>query len=254
MEIKIDLFFVTLLGTEMSLQPRFEDILHLVIWNGYVEECRQAVYVSKETYTDERIWFPFLIQQTYGIRKKTYLQVIADHCTYVKTPSERKLVLTKGGMLIYKPEKRWLRRIKQIQQMAIDSHHMKIFEKILGKADMDGNTILFAASKNNCPKIISYLLKRGVDYNQENSLGATPDYYAYNSKHGRHAWSSLLDKSKFKSKYNSPRSTYVHQLQPDRPHQNHFINLNVGREPEFEPEPPKKKLKHSEYKKQFGRR
>ena len=241
----------------MSLQPRFEDILYLVIWNGYTEDCRQAVYVSKKTITDERIWFPFLINHGHGPKKKTLPQVIAEHCTHVESPQTRKLFLKKDCMLIYKPEQQWLRRMAEIKQMAIDSHHTMIFDKILRIPDADGSTALIAGCKNNCPKIVSYLLKKGQDYNQEDNLGATPQYYAYNSKLGESAWSSLLHNSKFNSKYKTPRRIYVAPVAPIGQiiHMaNNYIMAFRNAINDDEPEPPKKKLKRSEYMKQFGRR
>jgi hypothetical protein len=256
---KIDLFFATLLRTEMSLQPRFEDVLHLVMWNGYTEDARQAVYVSKEVYTDERVWFPFLIQQTYGQKKKTLPQIIAEHCTHVEAPNKLRLVPKKGGMTVYKPEERWVTRMEQLQQMAVDSHQMKTFERALRKADTDGNTTLVAACKNNCPKIVSYLLKRGVDYDQEDNVGATPQYYAYKSKFGRNAWSSLISETKFKAKYSYPKSVidvnqYIQQMMNNQNNLYMLLSDDAGIIVDPEPEPPKKKLKSSEYKKQFGRR
>ena len=245
----------------MSLQPRLEDVLHLVMWNGYTEDARQAVYVSKETYTDERIWFPFLIQNGYGPNKKTLPQIIAEHCTHVESPQTRKLVPKKDGMLIYKPEEQWIRRMAEIQQMAVNSYHTRIFEATLRIPDTDGNTALIAACKTNCPKIVSYLLKKGHDYNQEDNLGATPSYYAYNSRLGQRAWSSLLSNSKFESKYKQPRQIFVPPVVPIAPmvpmapiYQFNYQILNHYAVNDEEPEPPKKKLKRSEYKKQFGRR
>jgi hypothetical protein len=254
----------------MSLQPRFEDALHLVMWNGYTEDCRQAAYVSKEVYTDERVWFPSLIDQTYGQKKKTLPQIIAEHCTHVEAPSKHKVIPKKGGLIIYKPEARWLRRMEQLQQMAKDSHYMARFERALRKADADGHTALVAACKNNCPMIVSDLLKRGVDYNQEDNLGATPQYHAYKSKFGRKAWSSILSESNFKSKYTYPRhviniNQYIHQM-INRPIWNHqpiiyYQNIHrpiINRFNLLDDEPvvelPKKKLKASLYKQQFGRR
>ena len=244
----------------MALQPRFEDVLHLVMWNGYTEDTHQAVYVSKEIYTDERIWFPFLIQYGHGPKKKMLPQVIAEHCTHVESSQKRKLVPTKGGMLIYKSDDNWITRMAELQQMANDSHHTKIFEATLGKTDADGSSALIAACKTNSPKIVAYLLKRGQDYNQEDTLGATPQYYAYNSKLGQRAWSSLLDNSKFKSVYKQPRPAYDAPIAPIAPMANMYLNIpaimnfpHFGIEDEV-PEPPKKRLKRSEYKKQFGRR
>ena len=254
----------------MSLQPRFEDVLHLVMWNGYTEDARQAVYVSKEVYTDERVWFPFLIQQTYGKKKKTLLHVIAEHCTPVEPPKIHKVIPKKGGIIIYKPEERWMRRMAQLQQMAKDSHHMKTFERALQKPDTQGRTILVAACKNNCAMIVSDLLKRGFDYNQEDNLGATPQYYAYDSNFGRKAWSTLLSESKFQSKYSHPRPRdpvnqfmlhpQLHMNIHQMPWNNlimmnglNFLDDDAGLIVAPVVEPPKKKLKRSEYKKQFGR-
>jgi hypothetical protein len=202
---------------------RLEDILYLLFWNGYTEDCRQAVYASKETMTDERIWFPFLIQTTYGPKNKTLLQIMAEHSTPVEArkiikrngvivweepverATKRKLGLKKVGVMVYKDESQLLTRISQFEQMAADTNHMKLFENVIGTPDTDGTTILIEASKNNCYEVVSYLLKRGVDYNQHDDSGATPQYYAYNSKFGRQAWSRMLHLSNFKSEYKGPK-------------------------------------------------
>jgi hypothetical protein len=251
------------LGREMSLKPRLEDVLHLVMWNGFTEDSRQAVYVSKEVYTDERVWYPFLIQQPYGTKKKTLPQIIAERCTHVEAPSTRKLLPRKGGMVVYKSEERWITRMQQIQQMAADSHQMKTFEKTLRMGDVDGNTTLVAASKNNCPKIVSYLLKRGLDYNEKDANGVTLKDHAYNSKLGRNAWSILLSESKFKAVYesNAVFLARIYELitqKYDRMNyiQNYLPHIDFNAELVVLPvvEPPKKKLKRSLYNKQFGRR
>lgn len=235
----------------MSLQPRFEDVLHLVISNGYVEDSRQAVYVSKGIYTDDRVWFPFLIQHGHGPKKKTLPQIIAEHCTHVRSSQPLKIVPNKAGLIIYKPEKQWLRRMAELHQMAVDSYHRRIFDDVLRKPDTDGISALIVACNNNCPKIVSYLLKRGIDYNQGDNHGGTPQYYAYKSRFGRNAWSRLLHESNFKSIYEWPRldvqPIQIYQLQDN------LVHLILNEYPEPLPQ-PKKKLKRSEYKKQFGRR
>ena len=190
---------------------RFEDILYLLFWNGYTEDCRQAVYASKETITDERIWFPFLIQATYGPNKKTLLQIMTEHSTPVENATKRKLVLKKEGVMIYKDESQLLTRIRQFEQMAADTNHTKLFENVLGTPDTDGTTILMAASNNNCHRVVSNLMRRGADYNQQDASGATPQYYAYNSKFGRQAWDRMLELSKFKSEYKSPKLSNMYQ-------------------------------------------
>lgn len=180
---------------------RLEDILYLVFWNGYAEDCRQAVYISKETITDERIWFPFLIHITYGPKNKTILHIMAEHSTPVGNRTKRKLIIKKGGAIIYRDENHWLARVKQLEQMASDTNHAKLFENILVTPDINGTTPLISACINNCPKIVSYLLKRGVDYNQKDDSGKTPSYYASNSKYGQQAWDRLLTLSNFKAEY-----------------------------------------------------
>jgi len=239
---------------------RLEDILYLLFWNGYTEDCRQAVYASKETITDERIWFPFLIQATYGPNKKTLLQIMTEHSTPVENATKRKLVLKKGGVMVYKDERQLLTRIRQFEQMAADTNHMNLFENVLGTPDTDGTTILIEASKNNCYRIVSYLLQRGADYNQQDSSGATPQYYASNSTFGQQAWNRILELSKFKSEYKSPKLSNILQsvLEAHREaHRRRMIRYRrmVGQDHiEEEPEPPKKRVKSSLYKSQFGRR
>jgi FlaA1/EpsC-like NDP-sugar epimerase len=128
-----------------------------------VEDSRQAVYASKEVYTDERIWFPFLIQHGYGPKKKTLPQIVAEHCTNVELPQMRKIFPKKGGVVVYRPEERWIRRMEEIQQMAIDSHHVKVFENILNKADTDGQTALVTGATGGIGvAIVDILHKAGA--------------------------------------------------------------------------------------------
>lgn len=250
----------------MALQPRFEDILHLVIWNGYVDDCQPAAYVSKETMTDERIWYPFLIQKTYGPKKKTLLHLIADHSTHLKDNQEQKIIPKKSGLYVYKDENKWLKRANELEQMAIASNHRCLFDNTLWSTDTNGKSVFDIACKNNCPRIVSYFTKRGVDYNEKNDRGATPYYYAANSRFGRQAADRLIDESNFTVKYEYPkgpkkinRNQWIENLHADyNPvHHNFHIDAQAFIEMynfEENSEPPKKRLKKSEYKKQFGGR
>ena len=244
----------------MALQPRFEDILHLVIWNGYVDDCQPAAYVSKETMTDERIWYPFLIQKTYGPKKKTLLQLIAEHSTHLKDNEQHKIIPRKSGLHVYKDENKWLKRANELRELAITSNHLSVFENSLWSIDTDGNSIFDVACKNNCPEIVSYFIKRGVNCNEANGRGGTPYYYAYNSKLGRQAaYRLVVSKPSLQYNYPGPKQVTMHQLIENL----HAVHHNFHMDAQFfigmhnfedNYEPPKKRLKKSEYKKQFGGR
>jgi hypothetical protein len=262
--IKKLIIFFTETNAQMALQPRFEDILHLVIWNGYVDDCQPAAYVSKETMTDERIWYPFLIQKTYGPKKKTLLQLIAEHSTHLKDNEQHKIIPRKSGLHVYKDENKWLKRANELRELAITSNHLPVFDNALWSIDADGNSIFDVACKNNCPEIVSYFIKRGVNCNEMNDRGGTPYYYAYNSKLGRQAaYRLVVSKPYLQYNYPGPKKINMNQWIEDQPH-HHFAFHNVAHMDaqffigmhNFEDisEPPKKRLKKSEYKKQFGGR
>lgn len=226
-----------------------EDILHLLAWRGFAKDIAPAVASCKATWTDERIWFPFLIQQTYGEKQKTRLQILAEHTTLLNGGIKQHIILKKNGPMIYRSEERWLSRLQELWEMAEKENHSNILNVMLNIPDADGKTIFSVACENNCPKIVSYFLKKGVDYNQKTDLGATPSYYAYTSKFGKDAWRRLpfeadYDYPKAKSSWRDDVWYNFHDLQIDGHAIEIIANTHV---------PPKpKKLKSKLYKQQFG--
>jgi len=168
-----------------------EDILYLVAYNGFAKDIGPAVASCKTAWTDERIWYPFLIQQTYGPMQKTRLQILAEHTTLLLGGDKQHIVLKKDGIMVYRPEERWLARLNELELMAKNAGYPELIETILSIPDTTGRGLISIACKNNCPKIVRELIKRGACYNQKDSSGATPCYYAFNSKLGREAWRAL---------------------------------------------------------------
>jgi hypothetical protein len=168
-----------------------QEVLHLVAWRGFAKDISPAVATCKAILTDERIWFPHLIQQTYGPKQKTRLQILAEHMTHLKEGYIIHLIPRKIGPMIYRPEERWLARLNEFDLMAKKAGHPEILSNMLSTPDSVGMRVISVACENNCPKIVTELIKRGVPYNRVDDSGATPCYYAFNSKFGRDSHSAL---------------------------------------------------------------
>jgi hypothetical protein len=235
-----------------------QEVLHLVAWRGFAKDIGPAVASCRATWTDERIWYPFLIQQTYGPKQKTRFQILAEHTTQLLGGEKQHIVLKKDKLMLYRPEERWLARVNELDEMAKKTGHPTILKTMLGIPDTDGKTVFSVACENNCPKIISYYLKRGVDFNQKDDTGGTPSYYAWNSRFGRAAWNSLPYSAEYG--YPKPKETFnlwwldiIHLnpvVHPDIAIDGHDIEIINNSVP---PKPKKpKKLKSKLYKQQFG--
>ena len=168
-----------------------EDILYLVAFNGFAKDIGPAVATCKAIMTDERIWFPHLIQQTYGPKNKTRLQIMVEHMTSLKNGDKQHVVMKKNKLIVYMSEDRFLERLTELDLMAKEAKQSKLLHTMLGIPDSSGTRIISVACQNNCPKIVRELIKRGVWFNQKDDSGATPCYYGFNSKFGRDAWKAL---------------------------------------------------------------
>jgi hypothetical protein len=228
-----------------------EDILYLVAYSGYSKDIGPAAVCCKATLTDERIWCPFLIQQTYGPKKKTRFQIILEHTTLLLGDVKQHIILTKDKPLIYRPEERWIQRVTQLEEMGNKAGHPDILQTMLSIPDASGRGLLSIACENNCPTIVSYLLNKGACYNQKDDSGASPCYYAFNSKFGHEAYRSLPLYADYE--YPKPKRrlfTYVAGFnQADIVIGQWNIEVIANSQPEGK---KKKKMKSKLYKQQFG--
>jgi len=235
-----------------------QEVLHLVAWRGFAKDISPAVATCKAILTDERIWFPHLIQQTYGPKQKTRLQILAEHMTNLKEGYNIHLIPRKSGPIIYRPEERWLARLNELDLMAKKAGHPEILSNMLSTPHSVGMRVISVACENNCPKIVTELIKRGVPYNRVDNSGATPCYYAFNSKFGRDSHSALP----WDAPYSYPKPKEPKEpIWPYNIHiPNHIVEANNDYIPEYvwpvedlSNSPPKpKKLKSKLYKQQFG--
>lgn len=180
----------------MALQPRFQDVLHLVMWNGYSEDTWQAVSTCKETWEDERIWFPKLVGVRYGSKKKSRGQIIAEHCMEIDK-GVRRIIAKKGGkkmkVIMYRNDAFWIRRMEELRAHARKTWHEGLFKESLEARDRDGKTAFTAACENNTLGIINYLIEKGVDIHQKTNRGETGGELAYNTgkKDEKSVWQRL---------------------------------------------------------------
>lgn len=229
-----------------------QEVLHLVAWRGFAKDIGPAVATCKAILTDERIWFPHLIQQTYGPKQKTRLQILAEHMTQLKEGYNVHLIPRKSGPMIYRPEERWLARLKELDLMAKKAGHPEILSNMLTTPDSVGMRVISVACENNCPKMVTELIKRGIPYNRVDDSGATPCYYAFNSKFGRDSHSALP----WDAPYSYPKPKEI--TWPDNIHIVHNVQAHAQLNPvwyvdDLSNSPPKpKKLKSKLYKQQFG--
>lgn len=233
-----------------------EDILYLVAYNGYSKDIGPAALSCKATLTDERIWFPYLIQQTYGPKNKTRFQIIAEHTTLLLGDVKHHIILTKDKPLIYRPEERWIKRVNQLEDLGKMADHPDIVQTMLSIPDASGRGLISIACENNCPNIVSYLIERGFSYNEKDDSGATPCYYAFNSTFGREAYNRLPYTADYE--YPRPKQRVINwevifneHINPQPQHDIVIGQLNVEVVANSSP-PKKKKMKSKLYKQQFG--
>jgi hypothetical protein len=136
----------------VTMEPKFEDILHLVSWNGYSEDIRQALAVNKETWTDDRLWFPFGIAQKFGKDRKGRLQIIIKGKNY------------------FMDDKKTMARLEELMNFA-DGHLKKFLLQEIDARDANGESALTAAIENRCFNVVKFLLTNGADPNQVNTEG-----------------------------------------------------------------------------------
>lgn len=134
------------------MEPKFEDILHLVSWNGYSQDIRQALAVNKDTWTDDRLWFPFGIAQRFGAAKKGRLQIIIENKNY------------------FMDDKKPMARLEELMKFA-GGHLKKFFLREIDVKDANGESALTAAITKRCFNVVKFLLENGADPNQLNSEG-----------------------------------------------------------------------------------
>lgn len=171
----------------MALQPTFQDTLHLVMWNGYAADCGAAIATCKETWTDDRVWYPFGINIRYGPNQKTRLQAISDHCIPLDNGKktvirdERKEGEPKRKLVVYKTHEYFVKRVEELREHAKATGHQKAFQRALDAGDAEGKTLLIhAAIKNNIP-LADFLIENGVDVNLLTNRGGSAHHFA--SKH-----------------------------------------------------------------------
>lgn len=132
----------------IGLQPRLQDVLHLMIWNGYGQDVRNAVASTRETWTDERCWYPYLIKQTVGPKKKNTIQLLMEHPR----------IFTEA-------------RLAALEKMAADTYHEDLFQTALDVRDTDGESALTAGIRSKSFHAVKFLVERGADINQQNKKG-----------------------------------------------------------------------------------
>jgi len=132
------------------MEARLQDVLHLVAWNGYSKDIDAGISSTRETWTDDRLVFPFGIQHKYA-NGKTRLQILFE-----------------------KDETKAFNRLEQLIQMANHTNHMPILNKVLNSTDNDGHSPLTAAINQKSTRLVKILLNHGVNVNQTNKKGRSP--------------------------------------------------------------------------------
>ena len=149
-------------GQPIGLQPRLQDVLHLIIWNGYGQDVRNAVASTRETWTDERCWYPYLIKQTVGPKKKNTIQLLMEHPR----------IFTEA-------------RLAVLEKMAADTYHEDLFQTALDVRDTDGESALTAGIRSKSFHAVKFLVERGADINQQNKKGRSALRLAADMVHTR---------------------------------------------------------------------
>ena len=185
----------------MALQPTFQDTLHLVMWNGYAADCGAAIATCKETWTDDRVWYPFGINIRYGPNQKTRLQAISDHCIPLDNGKktiirdERKEGDPKPKHVMYKTHEYLVKRVEELRAHAKATGHQKAFQKALDARDAEGKTLLIHAAIKNNIRLTDFLIENGVDVNLLTNRGGSAQHFAWSASQDseRTLWHKLID-------------------------------------------------------------
>jgi hypothetical protein len=158
--------------------------------------------------------------------------------------------------MVYRPEERWLALLNELELMAKNAGYHELIETMLSIPDTAGRGLISIACENNCPKILRELIKRGACYNQKDSSGATPSYYAFNSKLGREAWRALPYTAEYEYPKREPTwadNIHIIPIAQANIMWQDYIAEYVWPIEDLSNSPPKpKKLKSKLYKQQFG--
>jgi ankyrin repeat protein len=155
------------------MEATFQSILHLLAWNGYENEAYKGSMVCKETWEDDRILFPNLINKTFGYRKSTLIGINVYYNHDEKYGVERKSQLTSLA--------RWGTVSDSISQRYLDYtfneeyalKRIKRLVKLGAKIDIEdlhGFTPLVGAcirGDNHNMSIFKYLIEQGANIDCE---------------------------------------------------------------------------------------
>ena len=177
------------------------------MWNGYAADCAPAMATCRETWTDDRVWYPFGINIRYGPQQKTRLQAISDHCIPLDNGKktvirdERKKGDLKPKLVMYKTHKYFLKRVEEFRTHAKATGHQKAFQKALDAGDAEGKTLLIHAAIKNNIQLTDFLIENGVDVNLLTNRGGSARYFAFEHS-DKTLWHKLIDVgAKFKDGY-----------------------------------------------------
>jgi len=121
------------------------------MWNGFTKDCENAASVSKETWTDDRIWCPSLIRERYGVKKKNRFQILAENYN-----------------------DKTIKRFQEIFEICQSAGQHTLLKKELDSWDIDGETALTASIKANSMDFLQYLVDNGCNPSRMNKKGRTP--------------------------------------------------------------------------------
>jgi hypothetical protein len=154
------------------------------MWNGYAADCGAAIATCKETWTDDRVWYPFGINIRYGPQQKTRLQAISDHCIPLDNGKktiirdERKEGDPKPKLVVYKTHDYFVKRVEELREHAKATGHQKAFQKALDEGDAEGKTLLIHAAIKNNIRLTDFLIENGIDVNLLTNRGGSAHHFA----------------------------------------------------------------------------
>jgi hypothetical protein len=151
---------------------KVNDILHLLAWNGYEDEAYKASQMCRETWDDERILCPHLLNKRFGPRRTT---LIGINCYYGKDPVYALKRVQRLVSLGANPdlENGWNGYTPFMELcMQGDAHKMDLFSYLLSRPirinGKDGTwcPLSLLAKAQGSEKKMELLLARGADINR----------------------------------------------------------------------------------------
>lgn len=171
------------------MDPTFQNILHLLAWNGYEDEAYKGSQVCKETWEDRHILLPRLINRQFGRGKRTLI-AINCLCTHPSSLERIKKLVSLGANPDLENGSNKFTPLMELCQHG-DSYNMETFAYLVSRSLAEKQRVRLngpdslawcplslLSTKPNSLKKMALLLKHGANIHRTSTNGASVLYHA----------------------------------------------------------------------------